>query len=133
MLYLLDTNIFIYLCKGKFPTIAEHIRKCKPGQVGISSIVLAELEFGISKSSKPDKNRKHFQEFLLPFEIYDFDAEAAICYGDVRKHLEKNGTPIGAMDMLIASHALALKAHIITNNEREFKRVSGLKVTNWCK
>jgi tRNA(fMet)-specific endonuclease VapC len=133
MLYLLDTNIFIYLCKGKHPSIAEHIQKCEPGQVGISSITLAELEFGIAKSSKPDKNRKHFQEFLLPFEIFDFDSEAAVQYGIVRSSLEKAGKPIGPMDTLIAGHALGLGACVITNNEKEFKRVPGLKVENWSK
>jgi tRNA(fMet)-specific endonuclease VapC len=90
------------------------------------------LEFGIAKSAKPEKNRKHFQELLLPFEVMAFDAEAAVEYGAIRNYLEKSGTPIGPMDTLIAAHALAAGACLITNNEREFKRVPGLKIENWC-
>lgn len=132
MKYLLDTNIFIYLCKGTYPAIADHIRTFGPGDVVISSITLAELEFGIAKSAKPEKNRKHFQELLLPFEILPFDSSAAIAYGTVRNYLEKAGLPIGPMDTLIAAHALAVGACLVTNNEREFSRVPSLKVENWC-
>lgn len=78
MHYLIDTNIFISLCKATQPGIADRVRRHGPGDIGISSISLAELEFGISKSAKPEKNRRHFQEFLLPFEILPFDAGAAI-------------------------------------------------------
>jgi tRNA(fMet)-specific endonuclease VapC len=133
MKYLLDTNIFIYLCKGKYPSIAEHIRLFGPGDICISSITLAELEFGIAKSAKSEKNRKHFQEFLLPFEILPFDSGAAVEYGAVRHCLEKSGQPIGPMDTLIAAHALAAGTCLVTNNEREFKRVPGLKIENWTK
>lgn len=132
MRYLLDTNIFIYLCKGSPPAIARYVKTFGPGDIGISVITLAELEFGISKSSNPDKNRRHFQEFLLPFEILPFDSGAAVEYGMIRHHLEKAGSPIGPMDMLIAAHALALGVCLVTNNEREFSRVRGLKVENWC-
>lgn len=133
MKYMLDTNIFIYLCKGNHPAIADNIRTFGPGDIVISSITLAELEFGIAKSARPEKNRKHFQELLLPFEILPFDSMAAIKYGTVRHHLEKTGSPIGPMDTLIAAHALAAEVCLITNNEREFKRVPGLKIENWCK
>ncbi len=133
MKYLLDTNIFIYLCKGTYPAIADHIRTFGPGDVVISSITLAELEFGIAKSAKPEKNRKHFQEFLLPFEILPFDAGAALEYGMVRHYLEKAGSPIGPLDTLIAAHALAAGVCLVTNNEREFNRVPGLRIENWCK
>lgn len=133
MRYLLDTNIFIYLCRGTFPAIAERIRTFGPGDICISSITLAELEFGIAKSAKPDKNRKHFQELLLPFEILPFDSVAAVEYGSVRHSLEKAGSPIGPLDTLIAAHALASGACLVTNNEREFARVQGLKVENWCR
>ena len=132
MRYLLDTNIFIYLCKGKHPAIADQVRAYGQGDIGISSITLAELEFGIAKSAKPDKNRRHFQEFLLPFEILPFDSGAAVEYGMIRHHLEKSGSLIGPLDTLIASHALALGVVLVTNNEREFSRVPGLKTENWC-
>lgn len=133
MQYLLDTNIFIYLCKGTYPSIADHIRSFGPGDIVISSITLAELEFGIAKSAKPEKNRKHFQELLLPFEILPFDSQAAVEYGVIRHCLEKAGSPIGPLDTLIAAHALAIGACLITNNEREFGRVPGLRVENWCR
>lgn len=131
MRYMLDTNIFIYLCKGTYPAIADRIRTFGPGDIVISSITLAELEFGIAKSSKPEKNRKHFQEFLLPFEVLSFDSGAAVEYGTIRHTLEKAGLPIGPMDMLIAAHALAADVCLVTNNEREFTRVSGLRIENW--
>jgi tRNA(fMet)-specific endonuclease VapC len=128
---MLDTNIFIYLCKGTYPAIADRIRTFGPGDIVISSITPAELEFGIAKSSKPEKNRKHFQEFLLPFEVLSFDSGAAVEYGTIRHTLEKAGLPIGPMDMLIAAHALAADVCLVTNNEREFTRVSGLRIENW--
>lgn len=131
MRYMLDTNIFIYLCKGTYTAIADRIRTFGPGDIVISSITLAELEFGIAKSSKPEKNRKHFQEFLLPFEVLSFDSGAAVEYGTIRHTLEKAGLPIGPMDMLIAAHALAADVCLVTNNEREFTRVSGLRIENW--
>ena len=133
MKYLIDTNIFIYLCKGTHPVIADRVRVYGAGDIGISAISIAELEFGISKSTKPEKNRKIFQEFLLPFDILPFDSSAAIEYGIIRQHLEKSGSPIGPMDTLIAAHALSLGVCLVTNNEREFSRVTGLKVENWCK
>ena len=133
MRYLLDTNIFIYLCKGRYPEIAERIRGFGPGDVGISVITLAELEFGVSKSARPERNRRHLQEFLLPFEIIPFDSRAAVEYGVIRNVLEKSGSPIGPLDTLIAAHALASGSCLVTNNEREFGRVPGLKLENWCK
>lgn len=133
MQYLLDTNIFICLCKGTYPAIADHIRSFGPGDIVISSITLAELEFGIAKSAKPEKNRKHFQELLLPFEVLPFDSQAAIEYGIIRNCLERAGSPIGPLDTLIAAHALAVGACLVTNNEREFSRVPGLRVENWSR
>ena len=133
MRYLLDTNIFIYLCKGKHPEIAERVRTFGPGDIGISAITLAELEFGISKSAKLESNRRHLQEFLLPFEILPFDALAAVEYGSIRNFLEKSGSPIGPLDALIAAHSIAAGTCLVTNNEREFCRVPGLKLENWCK
>lgn len=133
MQYLLDTNIFIYLCKGIHPGVADRVRAFGPGDIGISAITLAELEYGTAKSAKPEKNRKHFQEFLLPFEILPFDSGAAIEYGHIRQTLEKSGLTIGPMDLLIAAHALALGVCLVTNNEREFSRVPGLEIENWCK
>ena len=133
MKYLLDTNIFIYLCKKTEPNVTKRVITHGPGEIGISVITIAELEFGLSKSTKPEQNRNRFQEFLLPFDIIPFDSTAAIEYGMVRHHLEKAGKPIGPLDTLIAAHALALGVCLVTNNEKEFSRVPGLEIENWCK
>ena len=131
MKYLLDTNICIYIIKQKPIEVFEKFRSLHVGDVGISAITLSELEYGVQKSRYSKKNKQALQEFLLPLEIYEFDYKSAIVYGTVRAYLEKSGTPIGALDTLIASHALSLGISIITNNEKEFKRVPNLKVENW--
>lgn len=117
MKYLLDTNICIYIIKQKPIEVFKKFRNLQIGDVGISSITLAELEFGVQKSGNPKKNKQALQEFLIPLEIYKFDYKSAILYGKVRAYLEKQGTSIGALDTLIAAHALSLDIPIITNNE----------------
>jgi tRNA(fMet)-specific endonuclease VapC len=129
--YILDTNICIYLIKENPLSVLEKFKSLKPGSVGISSITLAELQYGIEKSSKPEQNKIALHQFLIPIEIVSFDDGAAIVYGSVRAGLEKAGTPIGALDTLIAAHAKNLNCTLVTNNEREFTRVKGLKVENW--
>ncbi len=128
---MLDTNTCIYLIKKKNPKILSQLKKHPVGAVGISSITLAELSYGVSKSGHIEKNREALQDFILPLEIADFDEKAAEAYGNVRANLENAGTPIGSMDMLIGSHALNLNATLVTNNIREFKRIKGLKVVDW--
>jgi tRNA(fMet)-specific endonuclease VapC len=91
------------------------------------------LEFGIVNSERPDQNRIALVEFLTPFEILNYDDRAAKEYGVIRKYLEESGAPIGALDTLIAAHALSLDCPLVTNNEREFSRVPGLRVENWAK
>ncbi|MBA9077985.1 tRNA(fMet)-specific endonuclease VapC [Rufibacter quisquiliarum] len=103
------------------------------GSVGISAITLAELEFGIRKSSNPDRNLEALNQFLVPLDIKDFHYNATVEYGKIRANLEKAGTPIGPLDTLIAAHALSLNATLVTNNEKEFNRVTGLKIENWAK
>ena len=103
------------------------------GSVGISSITLAELQYGIKKSAQPDKNQTALDQFLLPLEIVDFDTDAAIEYGKIRADLEKKGTPIGPLDTLIAAHVKVMGLILVTNNEKEFSRINGLKVENWTK
>ena len=129
--YLLDTNICIYIIKKKPTIVFEKFQSIIPGNIGISSITLAELQYGVSKSAFPDKNQNALQQFLIPLEIIDFDHSAAIYYGKLRSQLEKNGAPIGPLDMLIGAHAQSLKAVLITNNLKEFTRIEGLKVENW--
>lgn len=131
MNYILDTNICIYIIKRKPQSVLEKFKTIPIGQVGVSSITLAELDYGARKSERPDKNLNALEQFILPFEVYTFDFLAAMEYGKVRSQLEKNGTPIGPLDMLIAAHAIRLNSILVTNNIREFNRVEGLKTENW--
>lgn len=133
MSYLLDTNICIYLIKKKPAAVFEKFNKISPGEIGISVITLAELDYGARKSSNPEKNLIALNQLLMPFEIFPFDYQATIEYGKVRSDLEKKGTPIGPLDTLIAAHAKSLGLILVTNNEKEFNRVEGLQIENWVK
>jgi tRNA(fMet)-specific endonuclease VapC len=133
MKYMLDTNICIYIIKQKPQNIIRRFREAKISEIGVSSITLSELEYGVMKSAKPEQNRMALAQFMAPIEIPFYDDTAAQHYGEIRAHLERQGKPIGSLDMLIAAHALSLNAVLITNNEREFKKVSNLKIENWTK
>jgi len=133
MEYILDTNICIYIIKKRPIEVFERFRRLSIGTIGISSITLAELQYGIMKSSNPVKNQEALDKFLTPLEILDFGYQATIEYGKIRAELEKKGTPIGPLDTLIASHAKSLDLTLVTNNEREFERIVGLKIENWTK
>ncbi|HYA77845.1 MAG TPA: type II toxin-antitoxin system VapC family toxin, partial [Verrucomicrobiae bacterium] len=109
----------------------KHFNAHKIGDLGISSITLAELRYGASKSQHIEKNRQALDEFILPLEIGDFDERAAAAYGMILADLEKTGKPIGSMDMLIGAHALALGVTLVTNNTKEFKKIKDLKVVDW--
>jgi len=129
--YILDTNICIYIIKRKPVSVFNRFKELTPGSVGISSITLAELQYGIGKSSKPIQNQEALEQFILPLEIIDFNFSAATEYGKIRSDLEKKGTPIGSLDMLIAAHAKSVGAVLVTNNTKEFERVTDLKIENW--
>lgn len=131
MKFMLDTNICIYLIKRQPEAVLERFASHPVGDIGISVITLAELEYGASKSSNPFRNREALEQFVLPLEIAQFDRPATLTYGKIRALLEKKGRPIGSMDMLIAAHALSLGARLVTNNVKEFRRVPGLRVENW--
>jgi tRNA(fMet)-specific endonuclease VapC len=133
MEYLLDTNICIYIIKKKPVEVFEKFKNLTIGDVGISSITLAELQYGIEKSSNIEKNRDALEKFLTPIEIIDYGYEAAVEYGKIRTQLEKKGIPIGPLDLLIASHAKSLDVILVTNNMKEFERIAGLKIENWTK
>src|ERR1700674_3937021 len=126
MKLLLDTNICIYIIKQQPPAVLKHFLVYQVGDIGISSITLSELRYGVAKSKQRDKNAKALDEFIIPLDIASFDEEAAIAYGDICTILEKAGTPIGAMDMLIAAHAVSLGVTLVTNNTREFSRIPTL-------
>jgi tRNA(fMet)-specific endonuclease VapC len=128
---LLDTNICIYIIKQQPPVVLERFKGFAIGDVGISVVTLAELEYGINKSRDVKRNRHALEQFIAPLEVAKFDQEAAAVYGTIRAHLEQKGQPIGAMDLLIAAHARSLDVRLVTNNESEFKRVPGLRIENW--
>jgi tRNA(fMet)-specific endonuclease VapC len=131
MKFMLDTNICIYLIKHKPAHALERFRQTDISEISISSITLSELFYGVSKSSKPEQNFIALTQFVAPLEILPFGGEAPQHYGYLRTHLEKQGTPIGSLDMLIAAHALSLSITLVTNNEKEFNRVPNLKMENW--
>lgn len=127
---LLDTNICIYIINARPPEVLARFQGFRLGEIGISSIVAAELAYGIAKSGST-RNRSALEMFLAPLEILPFDDKAFWAYGDLRADLERQGKSIGALDTMIAAHALSLDAILVTNNTREFARVSGLRVENW--
>jgi tRNA(fMet)-specific endonuclease VapC len=131
MKYLLDTNICIYIIKKKPENVIKKFTKLKIGSVAISSITLSELYYGIEKSSKPNENMIALQEFISPLEIIDFNNDAAFVYGEIRSLLERKGNIIGSMDLLIASIAKSQDLILVTNNTKEFSRISDLKIENW--
>jgi tRNA(fMet)-specific endonuclease VapC len=131
MKYLLDTNICIYIIKKKPESVIKRFQKLKPDSVAISSITLSELYFGVAKSSRPNENMIALQEFISPLDILDFTNSDAIVYGKIRNSLEKKGAPIGSMDLLIASIAKNQDLILVTNNTKEFSRITDLKIENW--
>ena len=133
MKFMLDTNTCIYIIKKKPPDVIERFIQTEISQIGISSITLSELSYGVSKSSKPEQNQIALAQFIAPLEILPYGDDAAQYYGTLRTHLEKQGTPIGSLDMLIAAHALSTDCTLVTNNEKEFIRIPSLKIENWIK
>jgi tRNA(fMet)-specific endonuclease VapC len=131
MVLLLDTDVCIYLIRERPATVVDRFREYMVGDVGISAITLAELEYGVSRSSKPVKNREALDQFIEPLIVADFDRAATAAYGKLRAALEKKGLAIGGMDLLIAAHALSLDVRLVTHNVREFRRVPGLRVETW--
>jgi tRNA(fMet)-specific endonuclease VapC len=131
MRYLLDTNICIYLIKKKPPEVLQKFNTCQIGDIGISVISVAELEYGVKTSQRPQQNQQALAQFLLPLSILDFDSSAAIYYGEIRAYLEKQGRPIGALDLFIAAVALSRNLTLITNNTSEFQRIPDLLLENW--
>jgi tRNA(fMet)-specific endonuclease VapC len=129
--YLLDTNTCIYVINRKPPSAVARIRSKQAEDIAVSTVTIAELEYGVHRSRKTDQNRIALLEFLVPLSILDFDQGAAAVYGSIRASLESKGTPIGPMDLLIAAQAMSLGLILVTNNEREFSRVDGLEIENW--
>jgi tRNA(fMet)-specific endonuclease VapC len=131
MKYLLDTDMCIYMIKRKPPQVLRRFETFSVGEIGISAITAAELQYGVQKSQYVAQNQKALQQFLAPLVIVDFDEQAASAYGKIRARLEEKGKPIGAMDTLIAAQAVSMEATLVTNNEREFARIPELALINW--
>jgi len=132
MRYMLDTNICIYAIKHKPEKVFQKLQEVEPEDVRVSSVTYAELVHGVEKSVAVEKNRLALSMLLANIEILDFDVDAADCYGKIRADLEKKGTPIGFLDMMIAGHAQSLGYTVVTNNVKEFSRVPDLKIENWA-
>jgi tRNA(fMet)-specific endonuclease VapC len=128
---LLDTNVCIHVIRRRPQTVLRRFEDYGIGEVGVSSVTVAELRYGAEKSSRPEQNLEALGRFLLPLEVLVFGGEAAAAYGQVRAGLERAGTPIGPLDTLIAAHAVSVSVTLVTNNTREFRRVPGLEIEDW--
>jgi len=131
MIYLIDTNICIYIMNNHPPEVLQKFKNIGVGKIGISSITISELHYGVCKSNHIKKNIKRLDEFLSPFDILSYDENASRYYGKIRCQLEKQGNLIGPLDMLIAAHALSEKLILVTNNVKEFGRIKLLRIENW--
>lgn len=132
MRYMLDTNICSYILKNHPVAVKQKFEEVGAGNICISSIVLAELYYGAARHPKGIVIRREIGDFASRLVIIPWDEIAADHYGAIRASLEKAGTPVGAMDMLIAAHARSCGAALVTNNLREFERIKGLMVLNWA-
>lgn len=130
MMYLLDTNICIYVINHKPQQVFERFRQYQLGQLAVSSITASELAFGVEKSGS-ERNKQALKKFLSPLEILPYDEQAVWHYAQLRHDLQSKGQTIGSLDMLIAAHALASDVVLVTNNTKEFERIERLKLENW--
>jgi tRNA(fMet)-specific endonuclease VapC len=131
-MYLLDTNICIYIINKRSQTAAKVFASKPPFSVFLSAITLAELEYGVSKSMNRERNRLALVEFTAPFEVVPFADRDAEVFGVIRAKLEGEGRVIGAYDMQIAAQALSRGLVLVTSNTKEFERVPELKLENWA-
>lgn len=131
MTYLLDTNICMYIINSRPAHVVERFRREKIGDIAISSVTAAELAYGVAKSES-ERNRQALEMFFAPLEILPLDESVIWKYGYTRAFLEKKGEVIGALDMIIAAHCLAVDAILVTNNVKEFSRVPNLRIENWA-
>ena len=130
-MYLLDTNICIYIIKKKPADVLKVLKTKTKKDIYISSITVAELEYGVAKSQYPERNKVALIEFLSIFNILPFDDADAVNFGSIKTDLEKKGKVIGPMDLLLAAQAKTKHLILVTNNVKEFERVEDLKLENW--
>ena len=129
---MLDTNMIAYARNRRPPCVLERLLQHDPSEICISSITMAELEFGVFNSSKPNQNRTALLMFLSGIAVLPFDTAASLEYGEIRFRLKKTGNLIGSNDMLIAAHARSLSLILVTHSKSEFSRVEGLKIEDWA-
>jgi len=132
-MYLLDTNICIYIIKKKPVEVLKTLKIKSKKSIYVSAISIAELEYGVTKSQFPEKNKIALIEFLSIFYILPFDDHDAVYFGLIKTELEKKGKIIGPMDLLLAAQAKSKQLILVSNNTKEFERVEGLKIENWVK
>ena len=132
MRYMLDTNIVAFAKNNRPEIVLERMRRFDPGDLCVSAVTLAELEYGVFNSSNPERNQLALTLFLANIDVIPFDDDAAVEYGRIRADLKRKGTPIGANDLMIAAHAKSLGMTLVTNNTREFSRVEGLILEDWA-
>ncbi len=128
---MLDTNICIYTIKQKPAEVLDRFKQELSNGLCISAITLAELKHGVEKSSKPERNELALAQFLTALTVIPFDDLAAVEYGKICAYLQKQGKPIGTMDMLIAASAISSDMTLVTNNTREFERIPNISLENW--
>jgi tRNA(fMet)-specific endonuclease VapC len=133
MHYLLDTNTCIELIRKRSPQVLSKLTNQAISDIVISSITIAELQYGVQKSGFVAQNQQALNQFLIPFQYLEFDDTAAQAYGVIRAYLESQGTPIGSLDMLLAAQAIAHSLILVTNNVKEFQRVPNLQIEDWTK
>ncbi len=131
MLYMLDTNICIFLIKRRSDDFIHRMQVLRTGEIGVSVVTVAELQYGVSKSEHRERNQAALAAFLLPLDIADLSFDVSVTYGQIRAELERDEQPIGPLDTMIAAHALSLDVPLITNKTRQFERVKGLRVEDW--
>lgn len=131
MIYLLDTNICSYILKRRPPAVKARFDEVGPENLGLSTVVLAELFYGAARHPQGDAIRKEIDDFVSRLTLFSWDDMAADHYGEIRTALERAGTPIGAMDMMIAAHARSLDATLVSNNAKHFRQVPGLLWVDW--
>jgi tRNA(fMet)-specific endonuclease VapC len=129
--YMLDTDICSYIIKERPLSVYAHFQTLKMDQLCISVVTYAELIYGVEHSSSKKVNRQIVDEFTKHLSVLDWNKAAADFYGKIRTELQKSGSLIGAMDMMIAAHARCLNAVLVTNNEKHFSRIKNLKIENW--
>jgi tRNA(fMet)-specific endonuclease VapC len=131
MIYLLDTDICIYLLNGRYPQLDRRLTQCAPDEVVLSSIVVAELSYGAANRGNPQRNFKTLEYFLSAFTVLPFGYREARVYGEIRAQLRRQGTPIGSADTFIAAHARANDLTLVTNDTQQFQNVPDLRLENW--